>query len=196
MKKLLLSLFLFGFLISPSVFADDISNFSIEGISIGDSLLDYMTEEEIMSNKINYFSDERQYYVVGSGNLKLLNFDSIEFYLKQNDKKFIIQFLTAFIFSINNINDCKTKKAEIERSIKSTLTSTDGVDYGTIAHSFDLSGKSKVIPTAFWLGSDFVRTECTIWSDEIKNGNPDWSDSLSLTAGRGEVNEWFNNGYK
>jgi len=196
MKKLLALLFSFFLLSSHSVFADDISDFSIEGISIGDSLLDYMTEDEIMSNKINYFADERQYYVVSSGKLKFENFDSFEFYLKQNDKKFIIQFLTAFIFSINNINDCKTKKAGIERIIKSTLTSADRVDYGTIAHTFDQSGKSKVMPTAFWLGSDFVRAECTIWSDEIKNGNPDWSDSLSLTAGRGEVNEWFNNGYK
>ena len=196
MKKLLVLLFSIFFLSSPSVFAEDISDLQIEGMSIGDSLLDYMTEDEIMSNKINYFADERQYYVVGSGNLKFESFDSIEFYLKQNDKKFIIQFLTAFIFSINNINDCKTKKAEIERSIKSTLSSANIVDYGTIAHTFDLSGKSKVMPTAFWLGSDFVRTECTIWSDEIKNGYPDWKDSLSLNAGRGEVNQWFNDGYK
>jgi len=47
MKKLLILLFSF-FLYSPSVFADDISDFQIEGISIGDSLLDYMTEEEIL----------------------------------------------------------------------------------------------------------------------------------------------------
>ena len=48
MKKLLLLLFSLFFLSSPSVFADDISDFSIEGISIGDSLLDYMTEDEIL----------------------------------------------------------------------------------------------------------------------------------------------------
>ncbi len=48
MKKLLILLFSLFFLSSPSVFADDISDFQIEGISIGDSLLDYMTEEEIL----------------------------------------------------------------------------------------------------------------------------------------------------
>ena len=48
MKKLLALLFSIFFLSSPSVFADDISDFEIEGISIGDSLLDYMTEEEIL----------------------------------------------------------------------------------------------------------------------------------------------------
>ena len=59
MKKLLILLFSFFLLSSSSVFADDISDFEIEGISIGDSLLDYMTEEEIIDeiekNKDNYY---------------------------------------------------------------------------------------------------------------------------------------------
>ena len=49
MKKLLIILFSLFFLSSPSVFADDISDFQIEGISIGDSLLDYMTEDEFIA---------------------------------------------------------------------------------------------------------------------------------------------------
>jgi hypothetical protein len=102
MKKLLLSLFLFGFLISPSVFADDISNFPIEGISIGDSLLDYMTEEEIMSNKINYFSDERQYYVVGSGNLKLPFIRKIIYFVGHNFLfSHIIQQTVSYAYTFN-----------------------------------------------------------------------------------------------
>jgi len=42
MKKLLAILVLGLFLTTPSQ-ADDIRDFQIEGISIGDSLLDYMT---------------------------------------------------------------------------------------------------------------------------------------------------------
>ena len=45
MKKLILFLFLLGF--AGNVFADDVSEFEIEGIKMGDSLLDYMSEEEI-----------------------------------------------------------------------------------------------------------------------------------------------------
>ena len=44
--KTLLTLFVLLF--STSVFADNISDFEIEGISIGDSLLDYFSEEEII----------------------------------------------------------------------------------------------------------------------------------------------------
>ena len=45
MKTLLI---LFVLLFSSSVIAEDISDFEIEGISIGDSLLDYFSEEEII----------------------------------------------------------------------------------------------------------------------------------------------------
>ena len=50
MKKLLGIMFLGLLLITPSQ-ADDIRDFQIEGISIGDSLLDYFSEEEIKKNE-------------------------------------------------------------------------------------------------------------------------------------------------
>ena len=47
MKTLLTLLVLF---FSSSVVAEDISDFEIEGFSIGDDLLNHFTEEEIISN--------------------------------------------------------------------------------------------------------------------------------------------------
>ena len=47
MKKLSTYLFLVLFSFSASSFSSDISEFEIEGISIGKSLLDYMSEENI-----------------------------------------------------------------------------------------------------------------------------------------------------
>ena len=58
MKKLLGILVLGLFLITPSQ-ADDIRDFQIEGMSIGDSLLDYFSEEEIRKNKADYYKDKR-----------------------------------------------------------------------------------------------------------------------------------------
>ena len=51
--KILLTLFVLLF--SPSVLAEDISDFQIEGISIGDSLLDYFSDEEIKNNIMKVF---------------------------------------------------------------------------------------------------------------------------------------------
>ena len=50
--------------------ADDISEFQIEGMSVGDSLLDYMSETEINSNKRNYVEGKRYYVVAYFKNLK------------------------------------------------------------------------------------------------------------------------------
>ena len=69
MKKLLTLLFSLFFLYSPSVYADDISDFQIEGMSIGDSLLDYMTDEKINEeielslslNEYHYLNEPNKY---------------------------------------------------------------------------------------------------------------------------------------
>ena len=64
MKKLSTYLFLVLFSFSASSFADDISDFQIEGISIGDSLLDHLSKEEIITEiekhkpVYNYLTDE------------------------------------------------------------------------------------------------------------------------------------------
>ena len=55
--KILLTFFLLCF--SSSLFADDISDFQIEGMSIGDDLLDYFTLPEINEPNKYYFKDNR-----------------------------------------------------------------------------------------------------------------------------------------
>ena len=50
MKTLLI---LFVLLFSSSVVAGDVSDFEIEGVSFGDSLLDFMSKEEILKQISN-----------------------------------------------------------------------------------------------------------------------------------------------
>ena len=57
MKKLLGILVLGLFLITPTQ-ADDIRDLEIEGMSIGDSLLDYFSEEEIEKNIMSYYKNK------------------------------------------------------------------------------------------------------------------------------------------
>ena len=53
MKKLFLSTIILLITISHSI-ADDLKDFEIEGITIGESLLDYATENEIKSINANF----------------------------------------------------------------------------------------------------------------------------------------------
>ncbi len=55
MKRLPLYLFLILFTLQNPSWADDIRDFQIEGMSIGDSALDFFSEEEIKRNKKNLY---------------------------------------------------------------------------------------------------------------------------------------------
>ena len=86
MKKLSTYLFLILFSISAPSFAEDISEYQIEGISIGDSLLDHLSKEEII-NEIE----------VNKSTYKHLNNDFGEVYL------------------FNKFEACLEKQKEIEK---------------------------------------------------------------------------------
>jgi hypothetical protein len=87
MKKLLTFLFSLFLLSSPSVFADDISDFEIEGISIGDSLLDYITEDKILQeiektkNWYSYLNEPNKYSEIYLFK-DFPTYDSLSFFVK------------------------------------------------------------------------------------------------------------------
>ena len=76
MKKILLLLILF-FSCQSFTIADDISDFMIEGISVGDSLLSHFTKKEIIEN-ISYNYEETN-----------KKFTSVDFYNLSNKYEFI-----------------------------------------------------------------------------------------------------------
>ena len=63
MKKLSTYLFLVFFSFQISSWADDIRDFQIEGMSVGDSLLDYLTEEEI-KNEQKYIYENNKFIAI------------------------------------------------------------------------------------------------------------------------------------
>ena len=95
--------------------ADDIRDFEIEGMSIGNSLLDFISLEKI-NKKINSYSDKgyiyksKKYYALTfdstsfTSNLKL--YDQIQFHFKDKDKSYIIESLAGIKLYKNNINEC------------------------------------------------------------------------------------------
>ena len=91
--------------------ADDISDFQIEGMSVGDSLLDYMTNVEIktaMNNSTKVGKDYLIiYYYLPSGS-KLYDYVTVSF--DTNDKKYTIQSIRGFLDFPNDIKSCLEKK--------------------------------------------------------------------------------------
>ncbi len=92
MKKLLVILILI-FSFQSLVKADDIRDFQVEGISIGDSALDHFSEEEILKQieenryMYTYLTSEFGQVYKRDG---LSEYYFISFYVKPKDKNFII----------------------------------------------------------------------------------------------------------
>ena len=60
MKKLYVYLFLVFFALQTPSSSDDIRDFQIEGMSLGDSLLDYFSKEEIKKGKpVTNYKDKK-----------------------------------------------------------------------------------------------------------------------------------------
>ena len=89
MKKLLLIIVLFFGLQTLSV-ADDIKDFQIESISIGDSLLDFYNKRQInnFSNYDHLPSDMK--FRIADDERKIGRYDGLQFFYKPKDQKFKI----------------------------------------------------------------------------------------------------------
>ena len=69
--------------------ADDIRDFEIEGMSIGDSLLDYFSESKIKNLPRDYYPGSKKYEMIEvQGQYK--DYDVVAFHVKDKDKKYLI----------------------------------------------------------------------------------------------------------
>ena len=192
MKRLLLILIL-TLSFQTLIKADDISDFEIEGMSIGDSLLDYFSERKIQDSKLKYFEGRRNFYVVGVTEASKL-YDSIEFYLKTGDNKYLIHGISAGIFYSENYNQCEKKKDKIVEEIKDIFKQSKMEDWGSFSHSYDKSGLSMQTAVTFDVKKGDIRIECINWTEKITKEN-NWFDNLSVSAINDEVTKWIERGY-
>ncbi len=161
MKKLSTYLFLIFFSFSAPSFADDIRDFEIEGMSIGDSLLDYVSKEFINDDKGNIYPGQDIYTTVLIKKPTFETYDAVQVDLKNNDKKFLIRGLGGFIYYLDNIEDCYSKQKEISLEISKVLKdAVKQIDNGK--HPGDETGKSTYSRISFFLKADSNKAEIEI----------------------------------
>ena len=205
MKKKLVLLFSLFLLSSPSVFADDISDFQIEGISVGDSLLDYMSEDEILKkielkeNDFSYLKEPNKYVQINlnkafptykSGLSFVIKNNSINQYLTNKNEKYSILSIRGSINYIDDFDSCLQKRNEIVE-IFSSMSPNAKKDEYFINYSPDPSGKSIVdgIEIIFATGGG-IEAQCFKMDKNfrIKTG---WKDSLDIGIDSKETAKWM-----
>ena len=203
MKKLLVLLFSFFFLSSSYVFADDISDFQIEGISIGDSLLDYMTEEKILKeiertkDWYSHLKEQNKYasvYLRG----EFLNYDYLGFiiknsssntYVSNKNEKYTILSITGETEYIENFDGCIQKRDEIAEIFSKSFTNADRFQEIREIPS-DPSGKSIVDLVDFKFDSgNSVMVYCTDYDETIRLKKK-MQEGLVVVLMLDEINEW------
>ena len=167
MNKMKTFLTLFVLLFSSSVVADGISDFEIEGMSIGDSLLDYFSEKEIKNNIKNYYSKYNgEFIAVEFWKLSFFEkYESIQITFKKNDNNYKIYGITGSIY-FDDINDCYDLQNKVSKEISNIfINAVKNIESG--AHSADPSGKSYVNGIFFdYPSGDYAQVSCYDWSDE------------------------------
>ena len=206
MKKLLILLFSIFFLSSPSVFAEDISDFQIEGMSIGDSLLDYMTEEEILkeiekslsANDHGYLNEPFKYIDVYLYKdfptyeyvSVFVNINSTNQYVTNKNEKYTIQTIRGMIDYIEDIDGCIQKRDEIVEEL-SMMFPNEHKNEKTHSFKIDPSGKSMKYDVDFIFNSgDNIEVSCDNYEETYRIKN-NWTEGLNVFIVTSEVLNWL-----
>lgn len=168
MKKLLVVLVLILTLQIPSQ-ADDIRDFHIEGMSVGDSLLDYFNKEEINESRVKAYKDDT-FLPVEFSKSSFEVYDILQIAFKKNDRKYIIHSISGIVQYEKDIENCENQKKAIEYELSELFKNADITDEGKRKHPMDK--KSVATSVIFDLGekdgifADNVTVSCIDFSEE------------------------------
>jgi hypothetical protein len=167
MKKFLTIIFLSFFFINIS-HSDNIKDFEIEGISIGDSALVFFSENEILEGRVNYYKNKK-YTPVELIPSFLKTYSDFSFSYKTNDKSYIIQRMSGVInYKDKDIKNCLKQVDEAANAINKVfddnVTKSDKTE--KIFWGVDNTGKSKSTRISFTFDSgDVISVACYDFSD-------------------------------
>ena len=205
MKKLLVILLSLFFLSSPSVYADDISDFKIEGMGIGDSLLDYMSEDEILDeiernkdfylflNEPNKYAEvylSQDFPTYDDGLSVLVKNNSANQYVSNKNEKYTILKVRGMIRYVEDFDNCIVKRDEIAEILSGMFPNTPKDEF-SYSHGADPSGKSMKYDVNFIFDSgDGIEVSCDNFEETLRIQR-NWSEGLNVAIRSAEIYKWF-----
>ena len=189
MKKLCIYFFLVLFSLQTPSWADDITDFQIEGMSVGDSLLDYLTEEEI-KNKQKYIYENNKFIAILISKPSFELYEDVQIVYESSNKK--IHSLEAMTNYEKNIKDCYNKKDEIVSELTEFFKNKVKIwRQNNKKYTDDKSGKSKfsAVNFDFDIGGS-VRVICYDFEEKISI-EKGWTDSLAVSINSIEFDKYI-----
>ena len=198
MKKFFIYICFSIFILLPLSSAEDISEYEIEGISVGDSLLKYMSRAEI-ENNLSYVYEDLDKYIGKdvaqiSYNKNLKIYDEIHLDFKTTDDMFEIIALNGILFYEDNVNQCYQKQVQLVEELKLVFKGVDVRKEGPLNHPAYPNGEIKYTRYAFFINeNDYSNLEvfCYDIVEELKK-----TDRLTLNLKSKEFNDYAGKIYK
>ena len=188
MKKLL-GIVVLGLLLSLSAKADDIRDFEIEGVSIGESLLDKYNKSVLDNIEKYYYPNSKKIVGLYSEvfNKNLNNYDAIQFSVTPEDYK--IEAIAGMNYEFQNKQEeCYRKMEKIFDEILSLFPNSKTIKDKESPHDADSSGKSVGKVYKINLDNGVIRVACTDWAENIPR-----RDSLKISIHTTKHINWINN---
>ena len=166
--------------------ADDIRDFQIEGISIGDSLLKYFSEDEIRKNiGFDYPGSDRfkRFYSYKKGWFE--EYDGVQVNFKKTDKNYTVHVVAGQKDFPDNINDCLNLQKKISREVENNFSNAKKFEKKT-KKKFDKKGKSFQHAIAYIYNAETPNKEwqiaivCDDWSKEVTSEHK-MQDNLNVS---------------
>ena len=186
MNKLLIYLLFILFSFQSWSSADDIRDFEIEGISIGDSLLDHFKIKTIKSAR-KYTYKDNKFYSIDIWSDKFNQYTAIQFHLKKNDKKYIIQSLSGTlvfgqlgIYDSKSKDECKNKKKLIMNSVSNLFPNADVQSFDDVNSDDGYGQKALRSETYYVLDFGEAWIQCITWG-KITKKKENLYDNLRFT---------------
>ncbi len=190
--RIFLIVFIIIFSLQSSTKADDISDFEIEGISIGDSLLNYFNVNEI-KNFQNYddLPSDMSFRIIEifSNEMEMDLYDSVQIYYKPNDKTFKIHGVNGGLFC-DTKNKCINQYDQIKKDISKLFGDSLKSDNFNGKHIDDDTGKSVFEYVVYYHANGEIAVGYTDWAKHMN-----YNDNVSIDITTQEVSNWVKNNY-
>ena len=171
--------------------ADDIRDFQIEEMGIGDSLINFVNKKEIKDKMITSYPGSKKFSRFFK---KFSQYDHVQFHFKTEDKNFIIQGIEGVIYFKNNLANCLKEQKVVIKDIKESLINSELIDMGQQIHKEkDGSIRSHTYNSYIEFDNGFLDITCTDWSKSYESKNETATDSLKVSFITKELDSWLQN---
>lgn len=168
----------------------DIFSFEIEGMSVGDSLKNFYSKNEIdKALQITQYPSSDKFLIYTFRNEKRFEiYDSITVDLKKNDQNYKIYAISGVLNFKDNMKECHTLMETISLELKDVFKNAEEYKVEKSKLRYDKSGKSFQRYHSFDLPSGERATiECNDWSNEV----PNLSDSIMVSLLSSEYSKFL-----